>query len=204
MKIVCLRIAQLIKAPVKMRFRIQSSSQLLSFTMALVQLLAFTVCLSALVGRGAPFMDKKAMDDMQEKLKRLRDMPGFDPEEYRRYWDEMIKNDPRKSSKKIQAKKPTNLDKVNRDSYLTFQVNKLTNTIVTSTCMCTITCVCVSGHMERLKELNKMRGAGDNWEKMMENRPMFRDRMARGAEDVRSRLDEARRVNIEEMRQLQR
>lgn len=85
---------------------------------------------------------------------------------------------------------------------MTFQVNKLTNTIVTS--MCTITCVCVSGHMERLKELNKLRGAGDNWEKMMENRPMFRDRMARGAEDVRSRLDEARRVNIEEMRQLQR
>lgn len=72
--------------------------------MALVQLLAFTVCLSALVGRGAPFMDKKAMDDMQEKLKRLRDMPGFDPEEYRRYWDEMIKNDPRKSSKKKKYK----------------------------------------------------------------------------------------------------
>lgn len=45
---------------------------------------------------------------------------------------------------------------------------------------------------------------GDNWEKMMENRPMFGDRMARSADDIRSQLDEARRVNVEEMRQLQR
>lgn len=63
--------------------------------MALLQLLAFAVCLSALVGRGAPFADKKHMEDMQEKLKRLREVPGFDPEEYQRYWDEMMKNDPR-------------------------------------------------------------------------------------------------------------
>ena len=47
-------------------------------------------------------------------------------------------------------------------------------------------------------------GADEDWEKMMDNRPMFADRVARGAEDIRSRLDEARRVNIEEMRQLQR
>ena len=61
--------------------------------------------------------------------------------------------------------------------------------------------------MDRMKELHKMRGMGggdEDWEKMMENRPMFGDRMARGAQDIRSRLDEARRVNIEEMRQLQR
>lgn len=58
--------------------------------------------------------------------------------------------------------------------------------------------------MERLKELRKMRGMDEDWQKMMENRPMFRDRMARSADDIRSRLDEARRVNVEEMRQLQR
>ena len=58
--------------------------------------------------------------------------------------------------------------------------------------------------MDRLKELRNMRGLGDNLEEMMKNRPMFGDRMARGADDIRSRLDEARRVNVEEMRQLQR
>ena len=49
-----------------------------------------------------------------------------------------------------------------------------------------------------------MRGNDEDWQKMMENRPMFGDRMARSADDIRSRLDEARRVNVEEMRQLQR
>jgi hypothetical protein len=67
--------------------------------MALLQLFAFAVFLSALVGRGAPFMDKKVMEEMQERLKRLRDVPGFDPDEYKRYWDEMLKNDPRKKLK---------------------------------------------------------------------------------------------------------
>lgn len=62
----------------------------------------------------------------------------------------------------------------------------------------------VPGQMDRLKELRNMRGLGDNLEEMMKNRPMFGDRMARGADDIRSRLDEARRVNVEEMRQLQR
>jgi hypothetical protein len=57
--------------------------------------------------------------------------------------------------------------------------------------------------MDRLKELRKARGMDEDLQKMMENRPMFGDRMARGTDDVRSRLDEARRVNVEEMRQLQ-
>ena len=61
-----------------------------------------------------------------------------------------------------------------------------------------------AGQMDRLKELRKARGMDEDWQKMMENRPMFGDRMARSAEDIRSRLDEARRVNVEEMRQLQR
>lgn len=68
--------------------------------MAMLQFFVFAVCLSALIGRGAPFMDKKVMEDMQERLKRLRDIPGFDAEEYKRYWDEMLKNDPRKCSSK--------------------------------------------------------------------------------------------------------
>ena len=82
-----------------MLHRPQSSSASLSLVMALTQLLAFTVCLSALVGRGAPFMGdrKQQMEDMQEKLRRLRAVPGFDPEEYKRYWDEMMKNDPSKA-----------------------------------------------------------------------------------------------------------
>ena len=58
--------------------------------------------------------------------------------------------------------------------------------------------------MDHLKELRKARGMDEDLQKMMENRPMFGDRMARSAEDVRTRLDEARRVNVEEMRQLQR
>ena len=58
--------------------------------------------------------------------------------------------------------------------------------------------------MDRLKEFRKARGMDEDLQKMMENRPMFGDRMARSAEDVRTRLDEARRVNVEEMRQLQR
>ena len=58
--------------------------------------------------------------------------------------------------------------------------------------------------MDRLKELRKARGMDEDLQKMMENRPMFGDRMARSADDVRTRLDEARRVNVEEMRQLQR
>ena len=65
-------------------------------------------------------------------------------------------------------------------------------------------CFNFPGQMDRMKELNKLHGRGDDWQKMMENRPMFGDRMARSAEDIRSRLDEARRVNVEEMRQLQR
>lgn len=60
-----------------------------------------------------------------------------------------------------------------------------------------------AGQMERLKELRKARGMDEDWAKMMEKRPMFGDRMARSADDIRSRLDEARRVNVEEMRQLQ-
>ena len=58
--------------------------------------------------------------------------------------------------------------------------------------------------MDRLKQLRNRHGLGDNIEEMMKNRPMFGDRMARSAEDIRSRLDEARRVNVEELRQLQR
>ena len=43
-----------------------------------------------------------------------------------------------------------------------------------------------------------------NLDKLGANHPLFGDRLARASDDVRSRLDEARRVNIEEMRQLQR
>ena len=68
----------------------------LSLVVRMLQLLVFAVCLSALTGLGAPFMDKKAMEDMQERMKRLREVPGFDPEEYKRYWEEMMKNDPSK------------------------------------------------------------------------------------------------------------
>ena len=82
-----------------MHFGHHSRHSFLSFAMALLQLFAFAVFLSALVGRGAPFMDKKVMEEMQERLKRLRDVPGFDPDEYKRYWDEMLKNDPRKQLK---------------------------------------------------------------------------------------------------------
>lgn len=85
------------KTQSKMIFRPQSSGHFLFLVAGMVQLLVFAVCLSALVGCGAPFMDKKAMEDMQERLKRLRDVPGFDPEEYKRYWEEMMKNDPSKS-----------------------------------------------------------------------------------------------------------
>ena len=81
---------------IEMRFGHHFRHSALSFTMALLQLLAFAVFLSALVGRAAPFMDKKVMEEMQERLKRLREVPGFDPDEYKRYWDEMLKNDPRK------------------------------------------------------------------------------------------------------------
>ena len=81
-----------------MRLPLHFSRHFLSPVMALLQLLAFTVFLSALVGQGAPFMDKKVMEDMQERLKRLRDVPGFDPDEYKRYMEEMVKNDPRKST----------------------------------------------------------------------------------------------------------
>ena len=86
----------LLKA-VEMLQRVYSSSPFLSLAMALTQLLVFSVCLSALVGRGAPFMDKRSMSDVEERLKKLKDLPGFDPEEYKRYWEEMVKNDPRKS-----------------------------------------------------------------------------------------------------------
>ena len=73
--------------------------------MALLKLFVFAVFLSALAGRGAPFMDKKVMEEMQERLKRLRDVPGFDPDEYKRYWDEMLKNDPRKKLKSVKKTK---------------------------------------------------------------------------------------------------
>ena len=84
-----------------MRFGHHSGHSFLSLAMALLKLFAFAVFLSALAGRGAPFMDKKVMEEMQERLKRLRDVPGFDPDEYKRYWDEMLKNDPRKKLKSV-------------------------------------------------------------------------------------------------------
>ena len=84
-----------------MRFGHHSGHSFLSLAMALLKLFVFAVFLSALAGRGAPFMDKKVMEEMQERLKRLRDVPGFDPDEYKRYWDEMLKNDPRKKLKSV-------------------------------------------------------------------------------------------------------
>ena len=84
-----------------MRFRYQSSNLFVSFAMTVLQIFAFAVFLSALAGRGAPMMDKKVMEEMQERLKRLRDVPGFDPDEYKRYWDEMLNNDPRKDKNYI-------------------------------------------------------------------------------------------------------
>lgn len=96
----CSTCAADVQKAAKMRLRYHSNVSLLSFTMALLQVLAISVFLGALVGRGAPVVDNKAnvdkvMEEMKERLKKFDGFPGVDADEYKRYWDEVLKNDPR-------------------------------------------------------------------------------------------------------------
>ena len=55
------------------------------------------VCLFTLVGLAAPLdaeAHKKQMEELRERMERLRELPGLDKEEYARYWEEAMKNDP--------------------------------------------------------------------------------------------------------------
>lgn len=75
-----------------------SQSYLVSIAMRAFQVWIFTACLLTLVGFAAPTFDheahRKQMEDLRERMKRLQDLPGLDREEYRRYWEEAMKNDP--------------------------------------------------------------------------------------------------------------
>ncbi len=76
-----------------------SRTPLLSRTaMALSRMWLLFLCAAVLTALGAPFNinkdNGKMMEEVKEKLKMLKEMPGLDEEEYLRYWKEAVKNDP--------------------------------------------------------------------------------------------------------------
>ncbi len=66
--------------------------------MALSRMWILLLCTAVLTSIGAPFnMAKdhgKAIEELKEQLKKLKDLPGLNEEEYLRYWKEAVKNDP--------------------------------------------------------------------------------------------------------------
>ncbi len=66
--------------------------------MALSRLWLLMVCVAIVSTLGAPFDigkdHRKAMEDIKEQLKKLKDIPGLDKDEYLRYWKEAVKDDP--------------------------------------------------------------------------------------------------------------
>ena len=62
--------------------------------------------------------------------------------------------------------------------------------------MCMASELPTTGLQERLKKLNP--------EQLAELHPRVSERMARDSDGIRNRLEEARRMNIDEMRELQR
>lgn len=66
--------------------------------MALARVWLVVVCVSVLASLAAPFgLNKdheKAMEELKQQLRKLKDLPGVDQEEYLRYWKEAVKDDP--------------------------------------------------------------------------------------------------------------
>lgn len=55
------------------------------------------LCLVVVSSYSAPLdaaKGRKEMEELKERLREIRDLPGLDKEEYLRYWQEMAKNDP--------------------------------------------------------------------------------------------------------------
>lgn len=117
------------------------------------------LCLAILASQAAPFNAPKdhvkAMEELKEHLKKLKDLPGVDNDEYMRYWKEAVKSDPR---------------------------------------------------FDKFRNVGDLRHGQDkvDMERLVENNPHLSDRLAKHSDDIRSRLEEAKRMNIEQMRQLQR
>ncbi len=110
---------------------------------------------------------KKSMEYLKEQLNKLKNLPGFDNEEYLRYWKEAVNNDPSM-----------------------FYPYLLHNSLPPT-------------ELEQLRNLIHNNEKVD-LESLVEHLPNLSDRLAKQSPDIRSRLEEAKRVNVEEMRQLQR
>ena len=102
----------------------------------------------------------------------MPDTPGLDQDEYNRYWQEMVKENPG-GIFLFSPNTPQNL-----------QFKRLSHS---------------SSPLAMLDHLKNM-----NPEQLAQLHPRVSERMARASEGVRNRLEEARRLNIDELRELQR
>ena len=71
--------------------------------MAASRVWLLVLCLTVLASLAAPAFNApkdhlKAMEELKEHLKKLKDLPGVDKDEYLRYWKEAVKDDPSKCS----------------------------------------------------------------------------------------------------------
>ena len=65
--------------------------------MGIAKLWLVYLCLVVVSSYSAPLdaaKGRKEMEELRERLREIRDMPGLDKEEYLRYWQEVAKNDP--------------------------------------------------------------------------------------------------------------
>lgn len=60
--------------------------------------------------------------------------------------------------------------------------------------------------LDRLRNVADLRHGNEraDLKRLIEENPLLGERLARGSDDIRSRLEEAKRMNVEQMRQLQR
>ena len=61
----------------------------------------------------------------------------------------------------------------------------------------------VLNHLKNIGDLHHGNERADI-KRLIEDNPLLGERLARGSDDIRSRLEEAKRMNVEQMRQLQR
>lgn len=108
------------------------------------------------------------------KLRRPRipDTPGLDQDEYNRYWQEMVKENPGGTSY------------FSPKTLLNLHSKRLSRSSLPL------------AMLDHLKNMNP--------EQLAQLHPRVSERMARASEGVRNRLEEARRLNIDELRELQR
>ena len=112
--------------------------------------------------------------DEAGKLRRPRfpDTPGLDQDEYNRYWQEMVKENPGMNQ-------------------------QITSVLFNTTSCCSnAPLLSLAAMLEHLKGLDP--------EQLAQLHPRVSERMARASEGVRNRLEEARRLNVDELRELQR